>query len=116
MRFIDEYDERVFWEELATRLAERDLVAEEMLRAEGSRSEEERIGRLLKLTARYEEEFAENGIDNVRVALEAGTIVSSRETLTYCIPPPGEGSPGIFGGDKPLKMERFESRASWSAS
>jgi hypothetical protein len=27
----------------------------------------------------------------------------------------GAGSPGIFGGDKPLKMERFESRASRSA-
>ena len=71
MRFIDEYDEQVFWEELATRLAERDFVAEEMLRAEGSGSEEERTERLLELTARYEEEFALNGLDNIRLALDA---------------------------------------------
>lgn len=70
MRFIEEYDNQVFWEELATRLAERDSAAEEMLRAQGARSEGERTARLLELTARYEEEFSENGLDNVRVDLE----------------------------------------------
>jgi hypothetical protein len=70
MRFIEEHDEQVFWEELATRLAERDFVAEEMLRAQGSRSQEERTGRLLELTVRYEQEFAKNGLDHVQVALE----------------------------------------------
>ena len=40
----------------------------------------------------------------------------AREALIYCASRPGEGSPGIFSGDKPLKMERFESRASPSAS
>jgi hypothetical protein len=29
---------------------------------------------------------------------------------------PGEGSPGMFGGDKPLNLERFERRATRSAS
>ena len=74
MRFIDEYDEQVFWEELATRLAERDFVAEEMLRAAGSRSEEERTARLLALTARYEGEFAENGLANVRLVLDTPRV------------------------------------------
>ncbi len=74
MRFIEEYDEQVFWEELANRLAEQDFVAEEMLRAEGSRSEEERTERLLELTARYEEEFSENGLDNIQVVLEAEQV------------------------------------------
>ena len=74
MQFIEEYDEQVFWEELATRLAERDFVAEEMLRAAGSRSEEERTARLLALTARYEEEFSENGLDNIQLVLDTPRV------------------------------------------
>ena len=70
MRFIEEYGEQVFWEELASRLAARDLAAEEALSAEGSRSEEERVTRLFEITADYEDEFAENGLDNVRVVRE----------------------------------------------
>jgi hypothetical protein len=30
------------------------------------------------------------------------------EALIYCAFRPGEGLPGIFGGDKPLKMARLE--------
>jgi hypothetical protein len=70
MRLIEEYDEQVFWPELSSRLAERDFIAEEMLTAEGSRSEEERTTRLFEITERYEEEFYENGLDNLRLVLE----------------------------------------------
>ena len=70
MRFVEEYNEQVLWEELASRLAARDFAAEETVSAEGSRSEEERVTRLLELTSDYEEEFAENGLDNVRVVRE----------------------------------------------
>jgi len=70
MRFIEEYDDQMFWPELSNRLAERDFIAEEMLRGEGSRTEEERTTRLFEITERYEEEFAENGLDNLRLVLK----------------------------------------------
>ncbi len=69
-RFINEYDEQMFWSELASRLARRDLAAEGMLSAEGSLSEEEWATKLFEITAHYEDELAENGLNNVRVALE----------------------------------------------
>jgi hypothetical protein len=45
-----------------------------------------------------------------------GYIRFFRETLIYCASRPGHGWPGIFDGCKPLKMERFGSRASRIAS
>ena len=74
VRFIEEYDEQVFWEELAIRLAERDFVAEEMLNMEGPRSEDEGTERLLEITAGYEEEFAENGLANLQLVLETPPV------------------------------------------
>ena len=70
MQFVEAYNEQVFWEELASRLAHRDLAAEETLSAEGPRIEEERVTRLFEITDRYEEEFAENGLDNLRIVRE----------------------------------------------
>lgn len=60
MRFIDEYDERVFWSLLASKLARRDLGAEEALSAE-------RSIRFFEIIARYEDIFAESGIASVQV-------------------------------------------------
>jgi hypothetical protein len=70
MRFVEEYNAQVFWEELANRLAQRDFSAEERLSAEGSRGEEEAVTRFFEIMAHYEEEFAENGLDNVRLVRE----------------------------------------------
>jgi hypothetical protein len=42
MGFIDEYDERMFWSLLASKLANRDLAAEEALSASGALDEEQR--------------------------------------------------------------------------
>jgi len=67
MQFIDAHDEAMFWAGLARRLAHRDLDAAEALRAEGPYAGEERAMKLFEIEARYEEEFAENGLDNIRV-------------------------------------------------
>jgi len=74
MRFVEAYNEQVFWEELSSRLAHRDLAAEETLSAEGSRSDEERVTRLFEITDRYEEELAENGLDNLRIVREGSRV------------------------------------------
>jgi hypothetical protein len=68
MGYIDEYDERSFWSLLASKLASRDLAAEEALSAAGALDEERRSVRLFEIIERYEEVFAESGLDSVRVA------------------------------------------------
>ena len=68
MRFIDEYDEQVFWVDLASRLAHRDLAAGETLSAK------ELTKKLVELIARYEEEFAENGLDNIRLVRDTPRV------------------------------------------
>lgn len=70
MAAIDAYEERVFWENLASKLGRRDLAAEEALRAE-PRDEEQRSLRLFELIRRYEEELAEKGLDNLHVDIRA---------------------------------------------
>jgi len=70
MQLIDEYDEAAFWSTLASKLAHRDLAAEEVLHAAGTISEEEQITQLLEGIARYEDAFAENGLDSIRFVLE----------------------------------------------
>jgi hypothetical protein len=74
MRFIEEHNEQVFWLELASRLAARDLAAEETLSAEGAGSEDERVTRLFEITDRYEEELAENGLENLRIVREGSRV------------------------------------------
>ncbi|MFY9976279.1 MAG: hypothetical protein WAK53_18655 [Chromatiaceae bacterium] len=74
MRFIEEHNEQVFWMELASRLAARDLAAEETICAEGEGSEEERVTGLFEITDRYEEELAENGLDNLRIVREGSRV------------------------------------------
>jgi hypothetical protein len=68
MGYIDEYDERVFWSLLASKLAHRDLAAEEALSAAGALDKEQRSIRFFEIIERYEEVFAESGIESVRVA------------------------------------------------
>lgn len=67
MRFIDEYDERMFWSLLASKLASRDLATEEALLGAGAIDEGQRSIRFFEIIARYEDVFAESGIEPVRV-------------------------------------------------
>lgn len=47
MGFIDEYDERMLWSLLASKLASRDLAAEKALSAAGALDEEQRVRQAL---------------------------------------------------------------------
>jgi hypothetical protein len=74
MGFVDEYDERMFWSLLASKRAHRDLAAEEALSASGALDEEQRSIRLFEIIERYEDVFAESGIESVRVAKKTAGI------------------------------------------
>jgi hypothetical protein len=68
-RFLGEYDERMFWSLLADRLAARDLAADAA--ATGTVfSDQERFVRHFEIVAGYEQEFAENDLDNLRLVTE----------------------------------------------
>ena len=69
MEFIREYDKQSFWSEFAEKLAERDL-AEELKRKGMSLDQNARAKWFFELMVRYEEELAENGLDNVRLLIE----------------------------------------------
>jgi len=66
MRYIEEFEDDVFWEALPHRLAVRDLM--EQIGEEGytDMEFEERMSKLVKLEAFYYEELEDNGIDNLR--------------------------------------------------
>lgn len=66
MRFIDDYNDQVFWSELAERLAARDLAAEAAPDPSGPAEEAARLTRLFELAERYEALFAERGLDSIR--------------------------------------------------
>jgi len=67
MQAVDAYDEQTFWEMLADKLARRDLAAEEALQADGFADGEDRMNRFFEISGRYEDEFAEHGLDNIRL-------------------------------------------------
>jgi hypothetical protein len=69
---IDDFEENVFWDELASRLAERDYTRELLKNPlpEGIPDEERRdhlLKRVGELEERYWAEFEKNGLDNVIV-------------------------------------------------
>ncbi len=65
-RFIDAYDDQVFWSQLAERLAARDLAAAAAPDPSGPADEEARLTRLFELTEHYEALFAESSLDSIR--------------------------------------------------
>jgi hypothetical protein len=71
VRFLSEYDERMFWSQLADRLAARDLAANGTRNTEQAVGAEERLVRLFEAIEAYEEEFAEHGLDHVRIVSDA---------------------------------------------
>lgn len=71
-KFIDEYDDETFWDELTRRLAERDLV----LQLGGvdkvqKLSTEDRVRKLGQFEEYYAAEFARNGLTNLRLNMPA---------------------------------------------
>ena len=67
LAYIDDYDNDVFWDELASRLAERDLVdaegEEQVLNMDGF----ERVKKLGKREDTYIQEFIEHGLENLAI-------------------------------------------------
>jgi hypothetical protein len=80
MRLIEEHDEQTFWSTLADQLARRGLAAKEMLSTKGSDNDEERVMRLFESSERYEEEFAEHGLDNLRIVGKDGSVGALSES------------------------------------
>lgn len=66
MRYIEEFEDDVFWEALPHRLAVRDLVKQFGEKEYAEMEFEERVSKILELEAIYNKEIEENGIDNLR--------------------------------------------------
>ncbi|ABW68370.1 hypothetical protein [Desulfosudis oleivorans] len=67
-RFIDEFEDFCFWEQLCSRLAERDLIRERGAEVVQEMSPWDRITEAEDLMEKYEDEFAENGIENLVIS------------------------------------------------
>jgi hypothetical protein len=65
-RYVVDYDEHVFWDELAERLAQRDLARERRLPTEEIDRDDDRID-LRPIEDRYRNEMEENGLDRIEV-------------------------------------------------
>lgn len=64
--YIDEYDDYVFWQELAGKLAQRDVHKEYNGQVD-EENHEEVLRRMWEIEGEYEEEFINNGLNNLKV-------------------------------------------------
>ena len=64
-RFLDEYDDQTFWDELAERLAWRDLCSRYGETAVDAMREEDRVKALDEIAVRYQKEFEARGVDRL---------------------------------------------------
>jgi hypothetical protein len=67
MPLIDKYDEDCFWMELADRLIERDMVRALGEKRYRTLEIEERIAKEMPYEQKYENEFAEHGVERLEV-------------------------------------------------
>ncbi|MBA3014085.1 MAG: hypothetical protein FP815_03920 [Desulfobulbaceae bacterium] len=65
--FIDEYDEDTFWDLLAIRMAQRDLVDQVGEDAFDEMEPTKRLAEVDTIAEKYFDEFTENGITNLRI-------------------------------------------------
>ena len=68
MQYIEEYDEFTFWEELECSLTDRDMIKKYGEDAFRKMTFEERMKREEEFRAKYNNEFVENGVENIIVA------------------------------------------------
>ena len=66
MKYIEEFEDDVFWDALPHRLAKRDLVKQVGEKKYMEMGFEERATKLLEIESVYYKELEENGIDNLR--------------------------------------------------
>src|SRR6056297_1583192 len=64
---IDEYDNDTFWDELERRLAKRDFINEYGIERIKEMSTRERIEKQFEFEKKYNDEFVENGLDNLNI-------------------------------------------------
>lgn len=76
----DAYDDAIFWEEIAERLGERDFHAQYDEAAIAGMSEDEYVRKHHECIDRYDDEFAERGID--RLEIVNGTDANGDEKKT----------------------------------
>lgn len=69
-QFIDEFEEDVFWETLATRLAIRDLLMEKGADALSKMDFSDRFIEEETIADKYDQEFVENGVNNLVLSKE----------------------------------------------
>jgi hypothetical protein len=68
--FIEEFEEEVFWEELGSRLAQRDLIKEVGIKKIREMDTIERLTAEDEIAEKYHREFASNGIKNLIISDE----------------------------------------------
>lgn len=64
---IDQYDDKTFWEELTSRLTERDLIKTYGENRMGSMRPQDRTRAALPIAKAYTREFENDGIDRLRI-------------------------------------------------
>lgn len=67
MEFVERYEEDSFWDELVDRLAKRDFLKKYGEEAILKMSLEERFEKLGEIEDRYDKEFEENSLENLRI-------------------------------------------------
>lgn len=71
---LDAYDDAVFWDELADRLGERDFHYSNTEEAIAAMSEDEYMDRHHECINRYEDEFADYGLDRLEIMERRGAV------------------------------------------
>ena len=66
--FIEEFEEEVFWEELCSRLAQRDLLQKKGIQKVKEMDPLERLTEEEEIAEEYNNEFIENGIKNLIIS------------------------------------------------
>lgn len=74
IKWLDQYNDDCFWQELIIRMAGRDFKSLLYLEPKDEQNtvDEEKALRLAELEKRYEEEFVTNGLDNLALRNKAG--------------------------------------------
>lgn len=67
-QFIDEFEEEVFWDHLIMRLAVRDHINEKGLSTVRKMDPMDRMIEEDRYVEKYEKEFVEHGLDNIRIS------------------------------------------------
>jgi hypothetical protein len=74
-RYREEYEDEVFWDELADRLGARDFIREYGMEAIEKMDPEERFIKEQEFIIKYEEEFEKNGLANLELLKKLSDIL-----------------------------------------